>query len=73
MGEPGMVSLNFQTSTMACTQCDTFIDGFHVDLYIVIKWILQNDLVDNSSWHLHKLGLVDLHMAHPFSLPRELK
>ncbi len=44
-----MVSLNFQTSTFACTQCDKIIDGFHVDLHIVVKWILQNDLVDNSS------------------------
>jgi hypothetical protein len=45
-----------------------------VDLHIVVKWILQNDLVDNiSSWHLHKLGLVALHMTRPFSLPRELK
>lgn len=71
MGEPSVVSLNFQTSTIACTQCDAIIDGFHVDLHIVVKWIKQNDLV--GSWYLHKLGLVDLHMAHPFSLPRELK
>jgi hypothetical protein len=49
MGEPSMASLNFQTSTIACKQCDTIIDGFHVDLHIVVKWILQNDLVDNSS------------------------
>jgi hypothetical protein len=68
-----VVSLNFQTSTIACAQCDTIIDGFHVDLHIVVKWIKQNDLIDNSSRHQHKLGLVDLHMAHPFSLPRELK
>jgi hypothetical protein len=27
----------------------------------MVMWNLHNGLLDNRSWHLHKLGLVDIH------------